>query len=176
MQAKRLLNYWNKMLTAAKSGAKEATNTKGESSQKPSTSTTNTIPTGSRGHPAWLGYKPSHRKQSPTGRTQVVATWAEDPGVVKMSEKSPMTVRGIQTSINRYHALQGKSYLKDKNESLRKYFFFMRWFTDPNYAVDASILLVLTEADIGTLKEPTARTVKEIHERAMAMKLPRPQP
>jgi hypothetical protein len=134
MQAKRSLNYWNRMLTAAKSNAKEADsiNTKGKSSQNPSSSTI-TTPTWDRPEaedtPRGLDVSQlfaRHGKKSPTGRTQVVATWAEDPGTVKMSENSPMTVRGIQTSINRYHALQGKLYLKDRVDSLGKYFFFMR--------------------------------------------------
>ncbi|KAF9985796.1 hypothetical protein BGZ65_009830 [Modicella reniformis] len=152
MQAKRILNYWNKMLTAAKSVAKEAdsANTKGKSSQSPSSSstTTTTTPTWDRPEaedtPRGLDVSQllvRHRQKSSTGRTQVVATWAEDPGTIKMSENSPITVGGIQACINRYHALQE-----------------------------------LTDADIEALDEPKPRTAleqKEVRKQAKAMKIPK---
>ncbi|KAF9586046.1 hypothetical protein BGW38_010177 [Lunasporangiospora selenospora] len=39
-------------------------------------------------------------------RTRVVATWAEDPGLVKMSENLSVTIPEIQAAVNRFHVLE----------------------------------------------------------------------
>jgi hypothetical protein len=119
--SKRRLYFWNKMFTAAKSeGNTTSTNTKVKDRASNTTTTVTWDRPEADDTPRGLDASrllERHGKKSAAGRTQIVATWGEDPGVVKMSENTPLTVRGITSSINRYHALQGELYLKDNSDN-----------------------------------------------------------
>jgi len=118
-EAKKELNYWNRMLTGAKAKSKDSDNNKNNNNRDSASTSTSTgaitTPTWELPHaedtPRHLDLKEifaSHRTISPSNRTRIVTPWAEDPGVKTLSENVFLTVEGIKQSVNRFHLLQSK--------------------------------------------------------------------
>jgi hypothetical protein len=114
-EAKKELNYWNRLLTGAKVKDKDMDEDKNNDNSNKKESTSHiTAPTWhlpcAEDIPQHLDLRDifaNHRTKSPSNRTRIVATWAEDPGVKTLSENVFLTVEGIEESVNRFHVLQG---------------------------------------------------------------------
>ncbi|KAF9925796.1 hypothetical protein BGZ65_007567 [Modicella reniformis] len=107
-EAKKELNYWNRMLTGAKVKDKDDDNNKKKNSTSTITTPTWQLPR-AEDIPQRLDLKEifaNHRTTSRANRTRIVTTWAEDPGVKTLSENVFLTVEGIKESLNRFHVLQ----------------------------------------------------------------------